>query len=149
MDEVQELIDELTPSLKAMAAKVEATRTEQPYIAGYIDQYLSVLVGALEGALFHANRYVDTVRRALPASALAKERMGQQQALQINAEQANKIADAPYVPWADRMFAERVQELQNLKHTPVMAMQGTLGSSSVSVAEVSDNFVYDDDMNES
>lgn len=135
MDEVQKLIDKLTPSLKAMAAQVEATRTEQPNIAGYMDQQLRTLIGALECALSNAERSVGTVRDNLPPAALAKERLAQQQDLGIDAGQAKKNTSDTYTPYPERMFNERVQELQNPPHQPVRGYQTALGAAPVAVAE--------------
>ncbi len=136
MDEVQELLDKLTPSLKAMSAKVEATRTEQASLAGYMDQHLRGLMGALECALSNAARSVDTIRHNLPQAALANERLSQQQTLGIQAKRVVKATSSrPYGSYQDERFAERVQELQNPHHRPVMVMQTTLGSPSVAVAE--------------
>lgn len=135
LDEVQKLIDKLTPSLKAMSAKVEATRTEQDYLAGYMEQHLRGLKGALECALSNAKSTVDTIRHNLPAAALAKERLSQQQTLGILAERVVKASSlSHYVPYHEQRFAEQVHKLQHPHHA-VVGMQTTLGSPSVAVAE--------------
>ena len=148
LDEVQELIDKLTPSLKAMSAKVEATRTEQDHLAGYMDCHLQGLMGSLSSALSNAKSTVDTIRHNLPQAALAKERLSQQQTLSILAELVVKATSTPYVSYQDRFFAERVQELQNPKSSAVVGVQTALGSSSVAVAEPDGDYDGDEDEDE-
>lgn len=146
MDEVQTLIDKLTPSLKAMSAKVDATRTEQDYLAGYMDCHLRGLMGSLASALSNAKSTVDTIRHNLPAAALAKERLSQQQTLGILAERVVKATSSrPYVSYQDERFAARVHELQNPKPSAVVGTQTILGGSSVAVAEPDGDYEGDED----